>query len=143
MQRLFKEDLYQFYNEHLDYPISLVEFRKYRNPQMYIVSKIPKTLESTAWGTVPGANTGFLITNPQRDKFKMNNVFKVSWKNSWNGLNLSDSCLAKTLVALSLAPGLGIRRRSYPAPIYWADGIAGANDTDLRFRGQRFTDLPY
>jgi len=43
--------------------------------------------------------------------------------------------LADTLVGLSLAPGLGMHRRERPAPIYWADGIAGASPTDLRFAG--------
>ena len=39
------------------------------------------------------------------------------------------------LIGLSLAPGLGMHRREKPAPIYWADGIAGAHSGDLRFAG--------
>lgn len=48
-----------------------------------------------------------------------------------------DRALAEILVALTYAPGLGSRRSRFPAPIYWADGIAGASGSDLRFRGQQ------
>ena len=43
------------------------------------------------------------------------------------------------MISLMYSPGLGNKLRGTPAPIYWADGIAGASDADLRFRGQKTT----
>ncbi len=63
-------------------------------------------------------------------------VLKLSWNESWNGLGLSPRDVAAIMMALVHAPGLGNEPRVLPAPIYWADGIARADDGDLRFRGQ-------
>lgn len=57
----------------------------------------------------------------------------------------SPTDVADSLIGLSLAPGLGMHRREKPAPIYWADGIAGVNPDDLRFAGNAPVrlDQPY
>ena len=60
---------------------------------------------------------------------------------AWDGMRLGPELLARILFAQTLMPGLGLRQRRLPAPIYWADGIAGASDDDLRFRGQCVVNL--
>lgn len=45
--------------------------------------------------------------------------------------------LAELLVATSYQPRLGPHPTLHPSPIYWADGFAGASDTQLQFRGFR------
>ena len=62
-------------------------------------------------------------------------VTKITWRNDWNGLGLPPSQIASVLTASATAPGLGFQARNLPASIYWADGIAGSSDQDLRFRG--------
>ena len=77
----------------------------------------------------------FLVTAPPRNERALQAVAKVTWRSGWNGLQLEPSQIASVLTASATAPGLGLHSRHLPAAIYWADGIAGANDHDLRFRG--------
>ena len=67
----------------------------------------------------------------------LESVLKFRRRPGGDSSAFADRDLAEILVALTYAPGLGSRRSRFPAPIYWADGIAGANDRDLRFRGQQ------
>ena len=41
-----------------------------------------------------------------------------------------------TLLTGLLAPSLGMKPHRSPAPIYWANGIAGIKETNCQFRGQ-------
>ena len=43
--------------------------------------------------------------------------------------------IAELLVVTSYQPRLGPHPTLHPSPIYWADGFAGASDTQLQFRG--------
>ena len=63
--------------------------------------------------------------------------FKIHRRDEWNELSLQSRDFDAIITALVHAPGLGNKERSLPAPIYWADGIAGASENDLRFRGQK------
>jgi len=84
---------------------------------------------------------GFLapLHDPKKNEFGC--VLKVWMKDAWDGMGLGPHRLVHILLAQILAPGLGRRARALPAPIQWADGNAGASDTDLRFRGQTVVDL--
>ena len=140
--RLFENENARLYCEALGLNVSLIECRKRGNPQLYDVEDgNPVLPESPVWAMVPGAPTGFLVTNPQRRRRTLDMVLKVSWRSSWNGIGLDSDEIARILVALTFSPGLGLHRRTLPAPLYWADGIAGASDDDLRFRGQRVSRL--
>jgi hypothetical protein len=140
--RLFENENARLYREALGVDVSLVECRKRGNPQVFDFCANEVVLPShPTWATVDGAYVGFLVTNPQRSRKALDQVMKISWRASWNGLSLAPEDIARILVALTLSPGLGLHRRTLPAPLYWADGIAGASDDDLRFRGQRVTHL--
>ena len=139
--RLFENEDHRFYRELLGMPVSLVEWRKYGNPQLFLwTSSGPQLPGRAIWAPVPNAYCGFLVPFPKRAR--STHVFKVWWDKNWDDLRLGATGIAECLVALTFTPGLGASpglrgsRRNSPAPIYWADGIAGASDSDLRFRGQ-------
>ena len=77
----------------------------------------------------------FISTTPPSRENALANIFKVTWHPKRNRLNLESSEIAEILISSSAAPGLGLHPHHLPAAIYWADGIAGASDVDLRFRG--------
>lgn len=54
-----------------------------------------------------------------------------------NPNNYTIEQIAELLVATSYQPRLGPHPTLHPSPIYWADGFAGASDTQLQFRGFR------
>jgi len=139
--RLFEKENCRAYRESLGIPVSLVEWRKYGNPQLFLwASSGPQLPDQAVWAPVPNSCCGFLVPSPKRAR--RTGVFKVWWDKHWDGLRLGGTGIAECLVALTFTPGLGASpglggsRRNSPAPIYWADGIAGASDSDLRFRGQ-------
>ena len=135
--RLFENEHDRSYIGWLGSDSTLVECRKNGNPQLFLESGGGRHLpEKATWASTSGGDVIFLVTNPMRHKQALDHVLKVSWRHSWDGLGLGEAGIGKLLIALSFSPGLGLHRRTLPGPIYWADGIAGANDTDLRFRGQ-------
>jgi hypothetical protein len=139
--RLFESESADDYTDIFPGSISFVEFRKYNNPPM-LVDQAPPQSPTVVWlNSSPEDWTGFLVTLPQCGKNEHDRVYKIHMKSSWNGIGLSQRTLAEILATLSMAPGLGLHPKALPAPIYWADGIAGASDTDLRFRGQIVTRL--
>jgi hypothetical protein len=87
-----------------------------------------------------GQHIAFMVTNPEVN-FGFAQVLKLHWEERWNRIGLSTDQILGIVCAMSFSPGLGLHRHTLPAPVYWADGIAGASDTDLRFRGQRVTRL--
>jgi len=124
--------LYSKYFERM----SLFEYRKKGNPQIVFQGNPVTVVTHPAAALVPETTTMFVTSTPPRSTNDLAAVAKVSWRPSWNGLALEASELATLLLASALAPGLGLRPHKHPAAIYWADGIAGASDDDLRFRGQ-------
>lgn len=140
--RLFEGEEFRLYRDALGLPLSLVECRKGGNPALFFsTSSGPRLPAAATWATTRRGNSGFLVTNPMRARKTMDRVLKISWQEAWDGLSLGPAGIGSALTALSFTPGLGLRRRTMPAPIYWADGIAGADDSDLRFRGQRIAAL--
>ena len=88
-----------------------------------------------------GGSLGFLapLHEPKNDEF--GRVLKIWMKHGWDGMELGPQRLVHILFAQTLTPGLGLHARTLPAPVYWADGIAGASEKDLRFRGHSIVDL--
>ena len=117
---------------------TLVEFRKYNNPPLFLEDGQPPANPACAW--VPNTNgwstafASFLGQSGRKNAFP--HVDKVHMKDKWDGLGLGREGLIDVLTAQTRTAGLGPSPRRLPAPIYWADGIAGASDADLRFRGQ-------
>lgn len=139
--RLFEREDQQFYRERLGVPVTLLELRKRKNPPVLIDGHLPNTPLSAFLADVPGGgHLAFLVTLPRKHRGSFDSVLKMYWREEWDGLGLGDS-LPRILMAQSLAPGLGLHPHYLPAPLYWADGIAGASDSDLRFRGQAVVDL--
>jgi hypothetical protein len=135
--RLFKHEVDSTYLDPFGESASLIEIRKGNNPLLFLQEEGQSRLpDQPVWATVPHSTTGFLVTYPRREIKTLDRVLKVTWQPAWNKLSLSTEQIGDILVRLSLAPTLGMQRSALPAPIYWADGIAGANQNDLRFRGQ-------
>lgn len=139
--RLFEREDQQFYRERLGIPITLLELRKRKNPPLLIDGDLSASPSCAYMPEMPdGDQLAFVVTLPRRDRGAFDSVLKMHWKDSWDGLGVGN-LLPNIIVALSRTPGLGLHPRYLPAPIYWADGIAGATDEDLRFRGQAVIEL--
>jgi hypothetical protein len=133
--RMFENEDSNLYRNILETDVSLFEYRKRGNPQI-VFPKQPNFLPGgSIAATLPGASTMFVTTAAPRDERTLAAVAKITWRREWNGLGLEPTEIGKILAASATAPGLGLHSRHLPAAIYWADGIAGANDDDLRFRG--------
>jgi hypothetical protein len=136
--RLFEKETESTYLNPFLGRASLLEIRKGGNPTCFVQDGAQSRLPTEpVWAMVPQSQTGFLVTYPMRKQNSLDRVLKVSWKADWNKLGLSPEQIGDVLTRLATAPTLGLRRAALPVPIYWADGIAGANNDDLRFRGQR------
>ena len=119
-------------------PVTLVEFRKRNNPPLLLDDAGAQPSDPVV-GWVPEARNeslGFAVLSEPSDASAFAKVAKLRMKKEWDGMHLGPQGLARVLAAQTLTPGLGLRKRMLPAPIYWSDGIAGASDADLRFRGQ-------
>jgi hypothetical protein len=133
--RLFENEDVSLYGRLLRANVSVFEFRKRGNPQI-VRGVHPRALPGGPFAAIlPDTSTMFIATTAPRDDRSLASIAKVTWRDEWNGLQLQPNDIAKLLASSATAPGLGLHPRQLPAAIYWADGIAGANDEDLRFRG--------
>ncbi len=133
--RLFERELPHVVFQALGSNVTLVEYRKRGNPMAYRAGGGRLMLSAPFAVRVPESTTMFLAPAPPRSARDLPAIAKVAWEESWNRLELSHADIASIVAGQTLSPGLGLHQRTLPAPIYWADGIAGASDTDLRFRG--------
>ena len=136
--RVFESESVDDYRRDFGGPVTLVELRKNGNPPILMGDswQLP-TQPMVGWlPEARGGSLGFLVALPQTARNEFDSVIKVWMRNEWDGLGLGQERLARILTAQTLTPGLGLHPRRLPAPVYWADGIAGASDDDLRFRGQ-------
>lgn len=141
--RVFESENADDYMRDLGAPVALVELRKYGNPP-FLLGRNAHVPSGPVVGWLPqvGSGTlGFLVTLPNSTQERFDNPLKIWIRDAWDGLCLGPARLARILYAQTLTPGLGVRRRRLPAPVYWADGVSGASDNDLRFRGQCAVDL--
>ena len=98
-------------------------------------------VDYTVAAMVEGCETMFLVACPPRNEQALSFVAKISWRPEWNQLGCTNEELARFLVASTASPGLGLHPRNLPAAIYWADGVAKTNESDLRFRGQPIVEV--
>jgi hypothetical protein len=136
--RMFKNEDCDIYRRFLGSDVSLFEYRKRGNPQMTCFDGAEQFIRKPYAALVPGSNTMFLITAPPKNERAMTAVAKITWRSEWNRLGLKPAEIANILVASAASPGLGLQPRHLPAGIYWADGIAGNSEDDLRFIGVPF-----
>lgn len=141
--RLTDKELASTYLEGFSSKTAMIELRKRGNP--IIIDKdtpsIPNSPISLSVKTEsPNTHVVFSCTNPHV-KFGFPQILKFHWRDDWVGSEWTSDDILITTQALCSAPGLGNGQHTLPAPIYWADGIAGASDTDLRFRGHNATNL--
>ncbi|MBM4001541.1 MAG: hypothetical protein FJ297_18745 [Planctomycetes bacterium] len=140
--RLFENEHAAWYRTEFGPRVTLMEYRKRWNPQVILEHGESPGLPGAPFSArLPGAATMFLCTTSPRTNRELPNMVKVTWKEEWNGLELDGTEIARLLTASSAAPGLGQRPHHLPAALYWADGIAGATNDDLRFRGNRVVDV--
>ena len=139
--RMFKHENSDLYSQSLNSKISLFECRKRGNPQIVMQTNPLLTPSKPFAAHLPDSNTVFVSTLPSRNKNSLAAIFKITWRNEWNHLGLGPKEIASLLVSSANAPGLGLRPRNLPAAIYWADGIAGVSEEDLRFIGVPVTVL--
>jgi len=95
----------------------------------------PELVVEPAAAILPDSKTIYLIAGSPRNQTALPYVAKITWEADWNGLHISPEGLVSLLVSSTMAPSLGPQLQFMPTAIYWADGIAGRNDEDLRFRG--------
>ncbi len=141
--RIFERENPHDYTDSSIGRITLLELLKGGNPTMLTGEEMTLP-DHPVIATVPGGgkNERVAFMTPYPDvNFGFPRVLKLRHRDKWNGAGLSEDKLYKTLCALCFAPGLGLSRHTLPAPIYWADGIAKASDSDLRYRGQKVTRL--
>jgi hypothetical protein len=133
--RLFSGENSDLYSQELGATVSLFEFRKRGNPQI-VFSDTPNLIPNIPIAAmIQGERTMFITTAPPRSQNDLPAVSKVTWHKEWNRIELTTGEVGRLLSTSATAPGLGLHARHLPAPIYWADGLAGASDEDLRFRG--------
>jgi len=133
--RMFEKERASVYAPFFPGGMSLVELRKGYNPQMVSLEEEPRLPAAPVAGAVPGTSTMFLTTLSARGQRMLPSVIKVVARPEANGLDLGLPAIAEVLIRSSAAPSLGTWPHHLPAAIYWADGIAGRSDTDLRFWG--------
>lgn len=133
--RVFERESADVFFRAIGDSVTILEYRKGGNPPAARTTDPPSCMTAPYAVQVRNTNTLFLAPTPPRNANTLPSVAKVTWRLGWNRLGLTPADIASTLAAQTVMPGLGPHRRTLPAPIYWADGIAGADDTDLRFRG--------
>lgn len=137
--RFFENENPALYREELGTRVELLELAKHNNPPLLesMAGGAPKPPRGAVAGVHGSGEWVYLLPGVTQEVGGLESVLKFRRRRGGDSADFGDRELAEILVALTYAPGLGSRRSRFPAPIYWADGIAGASDTDLRFRGQR------
>ena len=121
---------------HLGAPASVVEVRKRGNPQIWTgESRDLPAAESWSCFSARG-HVVFCCPNPDPEQGGSGRVLKLTWKEEEDRLGLGREGVVRAVLAGRYGSALGMHVPTLPASLYWADGIAGASDEDLRFRGQ-------
>ena len=139
--RLFENEVADVVFEILGSRTSLFEYRKGGNPSAVTLGTRTSPLPAPFAVQVPDTDTMFLAPAAPRGVADLPAAAKVVWRGDWNRLGLEASEIASILASQTLTPGLGLHQSNLPAAVYWADGVAGATDSDLRFRGNAPTIL--
>jgi hypothetical protein len=137
--RLFEKEHAATYLD-LPLPAVLIEYRKSNNPPLLAGASFKPAIPPIA-GQVDETSTVFASNGQALRSNGLATVHRLTWRAAWNPLLLSGGDIARLVRSLSFAPTLGMHPSSLPAPLYWANGIAGASDYDLRFRGSGFVQV--
>jgi len=120
--------------------VTWVEVRKRGNPPLWYGAD-PSVPPADTWARVPDAEAAFYVAEPLPRLGGWGMPIKLTWSGRHDPVGLGIDGIARAVAGLRWAPTLGTKPIRLPAPLYWADGIAGASDTDLRFRGQPVEQL--
>ena len=121
--------------------VSLVEVRKRGNPLIWTGPNYTPP-PSDFWGRHDAQATSVFLSPEGSPKAGgSGRVIKLAWNRSDDRLDLGAGGIVAMALGGRYGSTLGVRIPSLPAALYWADGIAGASDADLRFRGQRIVDV--
>ena len=137
--RMFERDSIAVLRAICNCPITLLEVRKGHNPlAMQGGNGSDENLVPGPFACqVPGEQTLFLNTCLPKSSSMLPSMLKVTWSDHANDLDFDATSIAQLLTASSAAPSLGLHPHHLPAALYWADGIAGRSESDLRFWGVR------
>jgi hypothetical protein len=113
--------------------LSVIEIRKRGNPVLFRAKALE--LSPPYAVQIAGSNTVLAAAIAPRDSGAFTEPLKLAWLPENNHLGLTAAEISGHVLAHCHAPGLGLHPHRLPSAIYWADGIAGADDEDLRFRG--------
>jgi hypothetical protein len=137
--RMFERDSIAVLRSACSCPMTLLEVRKGHNP--LAVQSDDTSVGNLVPGPfacrVPGERTLFLNTCIPKSSAMLPAMLKVTWSEQANDLDFDATSIARLLTASSAAPSLGLHPHHLPAALYWADGIAGRSESDLRFWGVR------
>ena len=135
--RLHKGEKVAFYRQELGTNMTLVEFSKYDNPEMYVADSIPASVEAGTECLLEGSATPFIAPISPRLANDLAKTFKIKMDAAWDGLVLGMARVCEIIIGLSYTPGLGLAQHALPGPVYWADGIAAIGGMNNQFAGQR------
>ena len=141
--RMFENEDANLYRNILETDITILEFRKYGNPQINLIDRPWEFISFPVAAILPEEFTMFIILAPCKNADTLASVKKITWRQQWNGLKLNPDEISTIVTASAASPGLGLQPKHFPAPIYWADGIAKASPENLPFMGvpvKRFYD---
>ena len=133
--RHFERERLDIYQTTLGLPTTPVEFRKGANPQIAWLRGTALEQVDIVAARLPGACSMFVSLAVPRTRKTLPSIAKVAWDETFNHLKLPAETIAQLLATSAAAPGLGVHPHHLPGAVYWADGIASASPTDLRFRG--------
>ncbi len=141
--RFFENEVPSLYRGELGTKVELLELVKNGTPPLFEISAggDPVPPKGAVAGLRPDGDWVYLLSGVTQEVGSLESALKFRRTRGGDSSMFSDQSLAEALVALTYAPSLGSRRSRFPAPIYWADGIAGASDSDLRFRGQSLVQV--
>lgn len=113
--------------------LAVIEVRKRGNPILFeaeaVEMKKPYAVQ------IENSNTVLTAATAPIDPAAMTEPLKLTWTAEANPIRLTPAEIANHVLSHCHAPGLGLHAHRLPSAIYWADGIAGSDNFDLRFRG--------
>jgi hypothetical protein len=133
--RHFERERLDIYQTTLGLPTTPIEFRKRGNPQLAWLRGTALEQVDVVAARIPGSCSMFVSLAAPRTRKTLPSIAKVAWDETFNQLKLPAETIAQLLATSAAAPGLGVHPHHLPGAVYWADGIASASPTDLRFRG--------
>ena len=129
------------YREVLGQAMTFVDLSKRRSCHMFALRTRPKPAEPGTVLFVGKKNTPFIVPIAPAFHQQMINPQKVNLRKEWDGLGLGFGRVCALLTGMCYSPSLGMKPHRSPAPIYWANGIAGIQESNCQFRGQLASQL--